>query len=298
MQEQKHKDKSKQAACNEDSSIKRAPIPFLRPFVKLLWASDEKRPEGILRVERERLLPSGGMHLVFRLSQDPIRIFDSVDDYKGHSFRRGVVGGIRAGFYVKEILHSARTVGAMLQPGVSQYLFGAKADELAERHTSIEDLWGRPAFHLWEELQEEPDLNRQLEIFEIFLAKRLPRVHGIHPAIAHALERFPFTTDIGEIVEETGYSHRRFIQLFKRTVGLPPRLYTRVLRFQQAFKLVAGQSKSLAHLSWIDVAMDAGYADQAHFNREFREFTGVSPSHYLSVCTGDSLHVPILPGNQ
>jgi AraC-like DNA-binding protein len=233
------------------------------------------------------------MHLVFRLSPDPIRIFDSVHDYEGVAFRRGVVGGIRAGFYVKQILPSARTVGAMLQPGVSQCLFGAKADELAQRHTSIEDLWGPAAFHLWEELQEETDRHRQLEIFETFLARRLPRVQGMHPAIAHALSRFALTTDIGEIVEETGYSHRRFIQLFKRTVGLPPRLYTRVLRFQQALKLVASQP----YLSGIDVAMDAGYADQAHFNREFREFAGVSPSQYRSVGTGDSLHVPILTGS-
>src|SRR5262245_36037711 len=129
MQEPNHKHKRTVAERHKDSSIKRVPIPVLRPFVKLLWASDEIRPEGIIQVKRERLLPSGGMHLVFRLSDDPIRIFDSVQDYKGNSFWRGVVGGIRAGFYVKDIPQSARTVGAMLQPGVSQYLFGAKADE-------------------------------------------------------------------------------------------------------------------------------------------------------------------------
>jgi AraC-like DNA-binding protein len=277
----------------QSASVNRVPSPPLRPFIKLLWASDEKRPHGLVQVKRERLLPSGGMHLVFRLSEDPIRIFDSVEDYSGHSFNRGVVGGIRAGFYVKEISKSARTVGAMVQPGVSEFLFGVKADELSERHTSIEDLWGHEAKLLWEQLQYQGTLHGQLDVFELFLAKRLPQMRGIHPAIAHALNRLPLTNDIGKIVDETGYSHRRFIELFRRTVGLPPRLYTRVLRFQRAFKLVAGKPPA----SWADLAIEAGYSDQAHFNREFREFSGVSPTQYLSVCTGDSLHVPILPRN-
>jgi AraC-like DNA-binding protein len=232
------------------------------------------------------------MHLVFRLSDDPIRIYDSLDDFRGHAFRGGVVGGLRAAFYVKEIAPSARTVGAILQPGISPYLFGATAGELADRHTSIEDLWGPPARRLWERLSAEPDLQRRVAIFEAFLLERLPRVHSIHPAIAHALSRFPYTHDIAEIVEETGYSHRRFIQLFRSTVGLSPRLYTRVLRFQRAFKMVSAKSRA----AWIDIAMSAGYADQAHFNREFREFAGVTPSQYSSLCNDDSLHIPILPG--
>jgi AraC-like DNA-binding protein len=178
----------------------------------------------------------------------------------------------------------------MLETGVARALFGAEAHELAERHTSVEDVWGLEARYLWEQLREAKTLETQLDHFEVFLARKLPQVHGMHPAIAHALSRFPSTTNIGGIVDETGYSHRRFIELFRRTVGLPPRLFTRVLRFQRALKSIAGKSR----VSWIDLALEAGYSDQAHFNREFREFSGVSPTEYLKLTDGESLHVPIL----
>ncbi|MGH9335168.1 MAG: helix-turn-helix domain-containing protein [Vicinamibacteria bacterium] len=272
-------------------AIQRAPSPALRPFVKLLWASDEKKSESLVRVERERLLPTGAMHLVFRLCEHPIRIFNSIDDYQGQLFGVGVVGGIRSGFYVKDISKPVRTVGALLQPGASRLLFGAQAHELVDRHTPIQDLWGNSSRQLWERLQEAGNLRKQLEVFELCLAQRLPRVCGIHPAIAHALSRFSATTDIGEIVEETGYSHRRFIEIFRRTVGLAPRLYCRVLRFQQALKVANRRPR----VSWIDVALESGYSDQAHFNREFREFTGISPGEYRLTCIADTHHVPLLP---
>jgi AraC-like DNA-binding protein len=271
------------------SSIQRAPIPVLQPFVKLVWASDERSPEKAIQTDRERLLPTGSMHLVFRLCDRPIRIFDSIDDYLGRNFRYGVVGGIRSGFYVKELPGPVRTVGALLQPGVSQLLFGASAEELAGRHTSIDDLWGRCSVDLWEQMQEAGDLRKQSELFESILAKKLPRVCGIHPAIAHALERFLLVDDVGQVVEETGYSHRRFIEIFRSTVGLTPMRYCRVLRFQRVLKLAAE-----ARSSWINIALDAGYSDQAHFNREFREFTGISPGEYRNLGTPDSHHVPIV----
>ena len=121
------------------------------------------------------------------------------------------------------------------------------------------------------------------------LAARLPAVRGLHPAIAHALGRFAVDTDVGEVVEETGYSHRRFIGLFHAAVGLTPKRYCRVLRFRRALERVTDETP------WVDVALAAGYSDQPHFNREFREFTGVSPERYRRVSPAGSHHVPIRP---
>lgn len=271
-----------------EGSIKRLPTPALRPFIKLLWASAEKETSKAIETNRERLLPTGSMHLVFRLTDSPIRIFDSVEDNEGHRFRFGVVAGLRSGFYVKDIPGPVRTVGALLQPGVAKLLFGVSAEELTNRHTSIEDLWGCSSIELWEQMQDVGELRRQLDLFELFLAQRLPQVYGIHPAIAHALSRFSAMDNIGQIVEETGYSHRRFIEVFRRTVGLPPGLYYRVMRFQRALKM-AGEM----HPNWINIALELGYSDQAHFNREFREFAGVSPREYRKLGNGESHHVPI-----
>jgi AraC-like DNA-binding protein len=74
-----------------------------------------------------------------------------------------------------------------------------------------------------------------------------------------------------------GLSHKHFISEFRREVGLTPKLFCRVRRFQQ----VLAQIHSRACVSWTDVAYNCGYFDQAHFINDFRLFAGVNPSTYL-----------------
>jgi AraC-like DNA-binding protein len=111
----------------------------------------------------------------------------------------------------------------------------------------------------------------------------------LHPAVAHALERFAAPDSIQEVVKDSGYSHRHFIALFRRAVGLSPKRYCRVLRFQSALERVTGEEAA----SWIDLALEAGYSDQPHFNREFQEFAGVAPGEYRKIAPAFPHHVRV-----
>ncbi|HZH02691.1 MAG TPA: helix-turn-helix domain-containing protein [Myxococcaceae bacterium] len=91
-------------------------------------------------------------------------------------------------------------------------------------------------------------------------------------------------------MKASGYSHRRFIILFERAVGLTPKRYCRLQRFQAA--LVAAR-RSKADLPWIEVALAAGYSDQAHLVRDFREFAGIPPSLYRALAPARANHVPV-----
>jgi transcriptional regulator GlxA family with amidase domain len=78
---------------------------------------------------------------------------------------------------------------------------------------------------------------------------------------------------IGELADELGWSHRRLIARFRDQVGLAPKTFARVIRFDRAVRqLRAATTRSLA-----EIALDCGYFDQAHLNREFREFAGTTP---------------------
>jgi len=79
------------------------------------------------------------------------------------------------------------------------------------------------------------------------------------------------------VVDQIGLSQRRFIEIFRNEVGLTPKAFSRVCRFQH----VLGQVESLTEVDWASVASDCGYFDQAHFIHDFREFAGVSPTMYL-----------------
>jgi AraC-like DNA-binding protein len=229
------------------------------------------------------------MHVVFRLSVAPLRVFDSVDASSARSIGHAIIGGARASCYVRDVSTAARSVGAMLHPGAARLLFGGSAAELAGKHTSLQDIWGPSAELARERLLELATPERQLDLLESLLIERLPRVRGLHPAVAEALGKLASVARVGDVIQASGYSHRHFIALFEDAVGLTPKRYSRVLRFRHALDLL-GASAQRAPLA--DLALAAGYSDQAHFNRDFREMAGIPPERYRAAAPLQSHHVP------
>ena len=271
--------------------LTRVPAGVLRPFVRTVWAMDQavsSRP-GIS--DREFVLPTGGVHLAFRLSDRPVRLFEDPGDLTGRLVGIAVVGGPRVRPYIRDVSPLGRSLGAQLCPGACELVLGVPADKLAGGHSALEDFWGRDAVDLRERLLEADAPEKQLEILESFLAARLPRVHGLNPAVAHALERFATTANVAQVVRETGYSHRRFIALFRHAVGLSPKLYCRLQRFQRALGRMAAEPNAAP----VEVALKAGYSDQPHFNREFRDFGGMTPGEYGEFSPMLPYHVPLPP---
>lgn len=268
--------------------LSRPPIPPLRPFISLLWASDDSEGTEPVVARRERVLPTGAMHLVFRISSDPLQLFEHAESATGHSLGHAIVGGARARCYVRDISRPTSSVGAMLRAGAARPLFGVSAAELSGRHTPLEELWGSAALAIRERLLELHAPECQLQYFESLLLERLPRVRGMHPAIASALERLSEGLEVRDIVAESGYSHRHFIALFEEAVGLTPKRCARVLRFRGVLAALANEPRrALAEL-----ALSFGYADQPHLNKDFREMAGISPSAYRRSLPRLPHHVP------
>lgn len=270
----------------------RPPQPRLRPFVKLLWATDGALPPACTEGAREHVLPTGDMHLVFRLESAPLRLFDGPGDFHGRMVGRAVVGGARSAYYIRDISTPSSSVGAWLRPGAARLLFGVDAGELAQRHTRLDDLWGRGAEIACERLVEVAGPERKLLVLESLLCQRLPRLRGLHPAVAYAIERFGLCDSVDAVVGRTGYSHRHFVSVFRDAVGLTPKTYARVVRFQNTLRSANGDRRA----SWADIALAGGYSDQAHFNRDFRVFTGMTPTLYREIAPASVNHVP-LPGS-
>jgi AraC-like DNA-binding protein len=200
-----------------------------------------------------------------------------------------MIGGVRSRFYMREMVAPSCSVGAVLRPGAWALLFGVSADELAERHTPLADLWGAWAGRVHERLLEGGSAEERLAILEAVLASRLPRVRTLHPAIAAVLEEMDSFPSIEAAVQRSGISHRSFVAQFHRTVGLGPKTYMRIRRFQQALCSL----RRSGDLSLAGMAVDAGYSDQAHFSRDFKAFAGVTPTTYLRLSPREANHVPI-----
>jgi len=265
-----------------------------------MWASSPDGTPDEQPGAREHVLPTGGMHLVFRLSGPSLRLFRDDSDAQGFTVGYAMVGGTRSAFFVRDVSVTTRSVGIMLQPGAARALLGAPEDALAERHTPLEALWGADANFALEQLHGTDSLQRQLAIVVALLEARLASsaMHGLHPAVAQALARMSGASAnnddgqagaIGQLVKQSGYSHRRFIALFRGMTGLAPKQYARMLRFDR----VLGQFVMDPGRPWVDLALEAGYSDQAHFNREFLAIAGMSPQAYRRAAPASSRHVRV-----
>ncbi|NUP10654.1 MAG: AraC family transcriptional regulator [Polyangiaceae bacterium] len=266
--------------------LRRAPGPRLSLFVSDLWVSSLVPTPG---APREHVLPTGGMHLVFRLSGAPLRIYDADDAPEGREIGRAIVGGARSCHYVRDVSVATRSVGAQLLPGAAEVLIGESADRLAERHTNLAELWGDVAVdEAMTQLAECRTDAAVLDCFEAILVARLRRLRRIHPAVAAALVNFSASADIATAVDESGFSHRHFNSLFRQAVGITPKLYCRITRFRRAVEIAASDPSA----SWADLAHACGYSDQPHFVRDFRAFSGLSPTEYRKSSGPFAMHVP------
>jgi AraC-like DNA-binding protein len=282
--------------------LTKVPAPQLRPFVSRLWATDVEG-DAAHGAPAERVLPTGKTHLALRLGSEPLRILDDPTGAGAATLGWAVVGGVRASPYYKDVSRPVPSLGAVLEPGATSLLFDAPADALAGRHTPLDAIWGAEADRLREELAGIPALDRRLLAFERQLRGRLPDACGLHPGVAHALRRLgqaePGAPDaqagaVGRAAAESGLGHRRFGRLFRAAVGLSPKRWARLRRFQHALRRAAADSRA----SWADAALAAGYCDQPHLTREFREFTGLCPGDYrrlAGVSPDRANHVPLRP---
>lgn len=271
--------------------LSRPPRPALRPFVSTVWAIESGPEDPPFAPGREHVLPSGDMHLVFRLGDAPLRLFGGAHDAVGQKSATALVGGARASFYARELAAPSASVGALLRPGAAELLFGVTAGELAGRHTALDELWGAEAAIVQERLAEARGAAARLDVLERTLLRRLPAVRALHPAIAAALERLGAGGRVDEAVAASGFSHRHFVATFRRTVGLPPKLWSRVVRFGRALDRAAREPET----PWVEIALDAGYSDQSHFQRDFAEVAGMTPGEYRRAAPAAPAHVPVEP---
>jgi AraC-like DNA-binding protein len=84
---------------------------------------------------------------------------------------------------------------------------------------------------------------------------------------------------IGALAAELDWSRGRLVDGFRREVGMPPKTLARVLRFGGARDELTAHT---ARPSFAELTVRRGYADQSHFNREFREFSGQTPTEFLA----------------
>jgi AraC-like DNA-binding protein len=271
-----------------DSSFQHyIPKSPLSDYVKLFWYWNQNNPAPV----KERILPFGTVEFVIRLTTDRTRIFLPGDLQRAKGCSGAVITGPQSKFFVLDKSDQDELLGVHFNPGGSFPFFGAPADEFLNQHVSLDEAWGPAAAdHLRSELLEAPTVQAKFSILEKRLLERSARPLTRHRAVAFAmaeLKRGPHGKSLAAIASEVNLSSKRLAQVFSRETGLTPKLFARVQRFQLAIHAMRGKKT----MDWLNLALDCGYYDQAHFNHDFSEFSGINPSLYLTKQTEHLGHV-------
>ncbi len=239
----------------------------------------------------ERLLPDSTVELVINLHQDIIHLYDRDDYHRCGTARGCIVSGPRTQYFVIDTRDQTATMGVHFRPGGAFPFFPVPASEVVDQSVVLDALWGSAASEMRERLLAVATPEGKFRALEACLLERLTKPLERHPAVSFGIQQLcGLGRSVAEVVDKVGFSQRRFIQLFADQVGLTPKVFGRVSRFQRVVQIAHRADE----VDWADLALDCGYYDQAHFIHEFQAFAGITPSVYLESRTEHLNHVPMV----
>jgi len=269
--------------------LQRVPAPPLDAFIASIWyCENDPKPLAL-----ERVLPTGAAQLIVNLKEDRTRLYDS--ELKCETTSGTVLSGIQSRYCIIDTSEQECVLGVAFKPGGLAPFFRVPAHETRDADIPLNLLWGRRAIDLREQLLDAPNPDAKLDAMERAMAE-MWRPVDLHPAVTFALEAFtprPHDARIAAVTAMSNLSPKRFIERFKSTVGVTPKHYCRILRFQHALS----HAEAGHRVDWTRIAMDCGYFDQAHFIHDFRSFAGITPTGYHDGQTQFRNHVKFLQSN-
>lgn len=169
----------------------------------------------------------------------------------------------------------------VLQPGALYRLTGIPQPALTNTYVDAEAVWGPELRPLNERLSSAPAWPAMLPLIEAFLLGRIRRVRASrHPAdaVGQLLLHPPPRTTLESLARHACLSPRQLDRQFAQRMGVSPALYARIVRFDRAFRL----KNSQPGLDWLSIALACGYYDHQHLAKDYRAFTGSSPSAFFA----------------
>ncbi len=169
-----------------------------------------------------------------------------------------------------------RQFGVRFRPGMALGFAGAPGSETIDQVLPLEDFWGAKGRRLADQIAESKSSHQAFALFEAQLVD--PSEPGVVQQVAAYIVDQSGQTKIDDLAFQAGMSARQLRRLFVEQIGLTPKHFCRVIRFQHSL----ARMRESARGDLTNVALDCGYYDQAHFINEFREFSGFSPTEFAA----------------
>ena len=252
-----------------------APHRSVRPHVRRYIGWWEQRTTPLYRRE----LPTAEVPLIINFGA-PIRLFDVAD--RTHSTE---LGSFATGAYDAHVVVEANGSQGGIQIDFTilgmRLFLGRPLAELTNRGVALEDIFGAAGRRLTSELHDAPTWEARFDLLDREIAARIASAKRPSNDVLCTWTRIVNSgglVTIRSLVEETGWSQKHLISQFREHIGLAPKMFARVMRFGSAIERLRRRDRA----SLTELALDCGYYDQAHFDRDFRAFAGVTPTELIT----------------
>lgn len=263
------------------------PRPFLRPYIKHYWLLEDDSRQPV----SERTLPTGSLQLIFHRGK-PLRwsvpLIKKGEAATQPAWQPQVfLAGQSLGFSDVASNGPIEMIAVVFRPFASTLFFRIPADRFYNRLVDVEDMEDRELSRLAYRVAEAPGQAQAIRLIEDFLSARLfiGASHNLQrmQAALQTAHLYP-ELNVEQWAEAVCLSKKQFGRLFTSYIGAPPKTFLRIMRMQRALHLLA-QSPGLP---LAQLAYAAGFSDQSHLIKEFRFFSGYTPTEYLAVCAPHS----------
>jgi AraC-like DNA-binding protein len=265
--------------------IEQRPSPALAQHLECLWfisATDSSPEAGA----SESVFPDGCIEWIFHLGAPFQRSITTGTNGTASEWERqprSFVVGELTRFLLLQPTGDVAVMGVRFRPGGAYRFLPFPLCEFADSTVATGDIWGRKGTYLEEAVLEARNNTQRQQLVEEFLLQQLittaPRPR--FEAAVKEIIRTRGQTRVHEVANGVGWSSRQLERNFRISVGLSPKSFSRIIRFQNLLRLM-GEG---ALREWANLAIEGGYADQPHMVREFREFSGHTPSERKTIDT-------------
>lgn len=241
----------------------------------------------------ERFLPDGNVHLLFDLTEEPKPIYHNETLQEIQICRRVWFSGFRTEPITIPSGRESEILVVNFRKGKAFPFLNEPLFALTDLVVDAELVLGRDILSLREQLQECPEIDGKLLLLEQALLRSYRSRMQRNPFVDFVVSRIeanPSQLRLNEVSRQVGYSQKHIIKMFKDEVGVTPKDFLKVIRFQKAIEEIE-HSRTI---QWTAVANDCGFYDQSHFIADFKAFSGLTPADYLKQ-RGELLnYIPIL----
>ncbi|TGN17656.1 AraC family transcriptional regulator [Leptospira idonii] len=252
-----------------------SPKADLDSLVKCYWTLEIPAES---HYERQQILPDGCIEMAFILGED-IKRYTFENDFIFQP-RAMVIGQITEPFYIEPTGYVDSFAVKFYPYGIANFV-NVSVESLANKETPLEFLFGEEiAKELKSKIVQAANTQERIRIVEAFLLSKLREKSTVDQIVKTTIDAIMTANgsiSINDILEEDLAKRRQLERKFQKQIGISPKKLGKIIRLQTALKmLLKGQSTSLTQ-----IAYESDYFDQAHFIKDFKEFTGMNPKKFF-----------------